>query len=159
MAVAPPAMAALSRPAAALHPTPATKPERVLTITDFHDGPRCGIALFNGAAHSYHAVFDVDLDDYSDIFMLSPINDALLALALEDWAIWLRWRAAFQQHLTPLASHPALDPDRLRHQQLKQLIGQRLMATDDTAPRRRAGFSQCGACDDWSLASVVWQAV
>jgi hypothetical protein len=156
----------LSASTTAPQPSPAAAPERVLTVHDYYDGPRCGIAFFNGAAHWYDAVFDAAADDYSGIYALQPIDDALLALAMEDWAIWLRWHAAQQAGEVPLESHPALPADRLRHAQLTARIGNRLrpdppsdLTSRPTPPlRMRASFTHCAAPLDMHRAVVVWRA-
>ncbi len=97
--------------------------EPVFTVTDFYDGPRRGVASFEGAPHFYDSEWD---DDGDNTFLVSPISDDDLRLALEDWAIWLRWREAWEVGLTTLESHPALPADRERHLQLKALLSERL---------------------------------
>lgn len=96
--------------------------ETVHTVFDYYDGPRSGITDFRGKPHVYESIFDDTLDDYSDTFRLSPISDAVLRLALEDWAIWLRWETAFHRGETPRETHPALSSDRARHDELRQLL-------------------------------------
>jgi hypothetical protein len=61
--------------------------DRVLTINDYYDGPRLGVAEFRGVAHIYESEFDHSSDDYGDTYVVSPIEPELLALVLEDWAI------------------------------------------------------------------------
>src|SRR5215470_18908524 len=73
------------------------KPDRVLTINEYYDGPRLGIAELNGVPHIYEAEFDHRTEEYGDTYFLSPIDAELLALVLEDWAIWRRWNAAFKR--------------------------------------------------------------
>ena len=61
--------------------------DRVLTINDYYDGPRLGIAEVKGVPHIYEAEFDQSTDEYGDTYLLSPVDEELLALVLEDWAI------------------------------------------------------------------------
>ena len=56
-------------------------------MTDYFDGPRGGIADYQGRPHLYESIFDDDAGEYSDIFRLSPIPEDLFELALEDWQI------------------------------------------------------------------------
>ena len=106
--------------------------ESVHTMTDFYDGPRRGVADFKGAPHFYESTFgDVGdaPDEADDIFQLSPITDDAFQLALEDWAIWLRWQAANQRGETSNETHPALPIDRPRHDELQPMLD-RLLKID-----------------------------
>jgi hypothetical protein len=69
-------------------------PDRVLTVDEYYDGPRLGVAELNGVPYIYEAEFDHSTDECGDTYFLSPIDPELLALVLEDWAIWCRWDAA-----------------------------------------------------------------
>ena len=98
--------------------------ERVHTMTDYYDGPRVGIADYLGQPHIYESLFD---NGELDLFRLSPLDNELFQLALEDWEIWLRWEAAFHAGLTPHETHPALPADRVRHHELAPILKQRLV--------------------------------
>jgi hypothetical protein len=69
--------------------------ETVYTVTDWYDGPREGIADFNGMPHLYQWQFDNAKDDWADTLLLTPVDEETFRLALEDWAIWVRWEQAF----------------------------------------------------------------
>jgi hypothetical protein len=114
--------------------------ERVYTNTDYYDGPRKGIADFEGKPHAYSCIFERDLDGWSDIFLLMSINEDVLRLALEDWQIWCRWEAAFHQGTITLDSHPALPADRIRHEELKILIGNQLEPNPELSLKCRGEF-------------------
>jgi hypothetical protein len=101
------------------------KMDRVLTVNDFYDLPRVGIAELNGVPHIYEGIFDESLDEYSDTYYLSPIDQDLLLLALEDWEIWIRWQRDFNAGKITLKSHPALPEDRSRHEEIRGNIGDR----------------------------------
>jgi hypothetical protein len=62
--------------------------ERVYTVVDYYDGPRKGIADYKGKPHLYECMFDESKDNYSERFLLAPLD------AMEDWAIWQRWELA-----------------------------------------------------------------
>jgi hypothetical protein len=74
-----------------LVPAPLRPFERVYTMTDYYDGPRRGIADFDGRPHTYDAVFDYAQDDYAEPYDLRPVDAETLQLALEAWQIWQRW--------------------------------------------------------------------
>jgi hypothetical protein len=101
--------------------------ETVHTMTDFYDGPRGGVANFHGSPHVYESQFSDSINNYTDSFRLSPIADDVFQLALEDWAIWLRWDAAYKRGDTPHKTHPALPADRDRHHELERLLDGRLV--------------------------------
>ena len=114
--------------------------ELVHTVTDFYDGARAGIAHLDGAPHLYQAEWDTALDDNSDTFLLMPIDEATLALALEDWAIWQRWEDAFHRGIADRESHPALPSDRERHEELKDLLVGRLRPDPKFSVRKLGEF-------------------
>ena len=68
--------------------------QRVHTVTKYYDGPREGIADFDGRPHAYEAQFDEETDEYTDIFLLSPVPTRLFELAVESWSIWGRKSSA-----------------------------------------------------------------
>ena len=100
--------------------------ERVYTMTDYHDGPREGIADFNGAPHKYRALF-VPFDERdSDTFELSPLTPAAFALEAETWAIWCRFEAACVAGPSvsdiPHEDWGALPDERVRRRELSAAI-------------------------------------
>lgn len=99
--------------------------QSVHTVNEFYDGPIFGVADYEGTPHVYEAPWDDVEEQYGPLFRLSTIEPELLALILEDWAIWLRWETAFHEGLTPHETHPALPVDRRRHEELKAQIGGR----------------------------------
>jgi hypothetical protein len=102
--------------------------ETVHTVDDWYDGPRQGVADYEGAPHFYRSLA-LDLPAWSsaeDRFQLTPVSEADLALVLEDWAIWRRWEDAFEDGLATQASHPALPEDRTRHEEIAALLSDRL---------------------------------
>src|SRR5262249_3318475 len=99
--------------------------DRVHTVNDYYDERRRGIADVDGVTHIYEGEFDNGSDEYDDTCVVSPVDESLLALILEDWEIWLRWEAAYQRGEVTIASHPALPEDRERYEALKSAIGDR----------------------------------
>jgi hypothetical protein len=91
-------------------------------MADYHDGPRGGIADFDGRPHAYSSVFDHEGDEYADTFDLVPVDDETLQLALEAWAISTRWWRAYLAG-EPVPSGPRLLPsDRARHDELVPVL-------------------------------------
>src|SRR5215471_6082747 len=93
--------------------------EKVHTMTEYNDGPRRGIADFEGRPHLYVSEWDNDAQDFRELFVLSPVDDeAVFRMALEDFEILRRWEQAFEQDLTTIDTQPALPQDRARHDEL-----------------------------------------
>jgi hypothetical protein len=112
--------------------------EVVFTVTDYHDGPRRGIANYQGRPHFYDCIFDEAKDDYSDLFWLTPIDQATFELAMEAWALWRKWEMAYHTGKTSLATHPALPEDASRTAELQRML-ERLLVTD-----RQVAFTSNG---------------
>lgn len=114
--------------------------ETVHTVTDWRDGPRRGVADFRGRPHLFESQWGDGEDLDEDSFLLTPVDAATLALALEDWAIWRRWETAFERGETTTETHPALPEDRARHEELERLLNDRLTTEPARAVRARAEF-------------------
>ncbi len=136
--------------------------ETVYTMTDFYDGPRGGIAAFRGRPHVYKSDWDESADEYGELFRLSPISDEVLALALEDWEIWLRWQRAFHDGKATTETHPALPEDRARHNQLQQALKGKLAIDEQNFVRARGVFRRREQHSQpklgWQPLEVMWSA-
>jgi hypothetical protein len=113
--------------------------EIVHTMTDYYDGPRGGIADFGGVPHVYQSDY-ADQDGDQETFLLMAVNDATFELALEDWAIWLRWETALHSGKATLDTHPALPEDRPRHEKITKLLEGKLTVDPSHAKRATAEF-------------------
>src|SRR5690349_12683020 len=106
--------------------------EEVFTVTDYYDGPRQGIANFNGKPHFYDCVFDEARKNFSDRYRLTAVPNHIFDLAMEEWAIWERWQTAFHAGKTSKESHPALPQDRTRHEQIRTVLDSTLKTDELT---------------------------
>lgn len=113
--------------------------EIIHTCTEWYDGLRRGIADYQGNPHLVVSEW-TDIGEASDTFLLSPVNPETFRLALEDWAIWLRWDSAFDQGHTTIATHPALPEDRDRHDELHQILAEQLVIDPAGSVRKGAEF-------------------
>ena len=116
--------------------------ELVYTITDYYDGPIGGLADYQGSPHIYEVLWNAPRDSQSSdhLFRLSPVDKDTLALALEDWGIWLRWEEAFQAGMIAQSTHPALPSERARHEELQVLLATRLVIDPDRSLVMRGEF-------------------
>jgi hypothetical protein len=112
--------------------------EYVFTVTEYFDGPRKGIANYQGNPHFYECIFDEAKDDYSGVFQLTPLDSETLKLAMEDWETWRRWEFAYHDGKTDINTHPALPHEASRHTELK-LILVKMLVTDPAKAISRIG--------------------
>lgn len=109
--------------------------ETVFTVTDYYDGPRRGIANYQGTPHFYECTFDLANDEYSDLYRLTPLDEQVFRLAMEDWEIWRRWELAFHKGKTNMGTHPSLPEDAARHEELEQFLGNALQSSSNAITR------------------------
>ena len=109
-------------------------------MTDFDNGPRVGIADFEGHPHLYECEWNEGANTYASTFRLSAVTPEILVLALEDSAIWERWWRAFQDGHTTQETHPALPDDRARHDELELVLGEQLRIDPATSIRALGHF-------------------
>ena len=126
--------------------------EPVHTIWDYYDGPREGIADFQGKPHLYKCQFSEVDDDWTDLYWLMEIDQDTFELAKEQYEIFLRWRAEFQLGKVPLETHPVLPPERARYEELRNIIGDRLKLEPVCSVTRRARFNR----DPPAFSLVEW---
>jgi uncharacterized RDD family membrane protein YckC len=133
--------------------------ERVLATTELDDGPRAGIANFDGRPHFFECEWNESADRYASTFRLSPVTPEVLALALEDAEICERWWMAFQEGRTTLETRPALPEDHPRHVELENLLRDRLRIDPADCTRVLAEFRTAANWDNKGLAplEVRWE--
>ena len=123
--------------------------EKEYTTINYWDGPREGIADFEGQPHLYKSEWDDKADDYAETFVLSPVDKDIFLLAIEDEEIIRRWWVAFYEGQAPEGTRPALPEDRQRHDELQRILKQRLIIDPQNCIRAYGDFRR--ACDPtWS---------
>ena len=128
--------------------------ERVHTMTDYYDGPRRGIADFEGRPHLYESEWDDRADNYASTFRLTPVEPRILGLALESWGIWRRWETAFYQGRTAQETHPALPEERSRSDELHELLERELKIDEHHYIRAHGDFK---TLDDPEWSELGWR--
>jgi hypothetical protein len=125
--------------------------EQVHTVHDYYDGPRSGVADFNGRPVFYRSMY-LDTPTWNpneDRFELSPISPAALKLAIEDFHLWQRWQEAELAGTAPKLPDGAervLPADAVRHAELMTLLdpelridpANRILVTGEFRVERRA---------------------
>lgn len=100
--------------------------EPVHTVWDYHDGPVTGLAGYRDQPHYFERIFDEAADEYSERFSLSPIDGDTFRIALEQWAIWFAWEAAFHSGKAAQETHPGYGGRDARYDELKAQLNDRL---------------------------------
>lgn len=105
----------------------------ILTINDYYDGPKEGIATFKGKPHQYLFLDEeaIDEDNWLELFELKPLDAATFELAMESWQIWLRWEKAFYSKETTLDTHPALPEERQRYEEIEKILKSKLQMNEE----------------------------
>ncbi len=62
--------------------------DKVITISDWWDGPLCGLATYQELTCIYERIFDAAKDDWSNEYYLTPIEEKIASSLLEEWSIW-----------------------------------------------------------------------
>jgi hypothetical protein len=114
--------------------------DKVYTVTDYYDGPRAGVADFNGQPHYYECQFDDVQSNWSDIFLLKRIDSETFQLALEDWEIWEHWNVAREEGRVSLDTHPALPEERERHNEISIILQSKLKSEPEKDIKAKAAF-------------------
>lgn len=96
--------------------------DAVHTVIGFHDRPRGGVAGFDGTPHFYDGIFDENVDEWSDRYVLVPLPPAAFEKVIEHWAPWERWRNALDRGEVTVKSAPVFPEDRPRSMQLRAEI-------------------------------------
>ena len=102
--------------------------EQVTQVWAYHDQPVSGVANYNGRPHKYERQFDDGLDDYTDMFRLTPLDQGLMDLIDQNWETWLKWRAAFDRGECELNSHPQFGQNTAEREASKVAIDERIEA-------------------------------
>jgi hypothetical protein len=114
--------------------------EEVHLIIDYWDGPREGVADYCGTPHYFRALFDEKRDEWSDVFILSPLDLDTYHLLIERNEIWERWQEAYETGAATIDSHPALPEDTDRSKELAEIIERKTEIDPITAIRLTGSF-------------------
>ncbi|HEX5705059.1 MAG TPA: hypothetical protein VFX97_17810 [Pyrinomonadaceae bacterium] len=114
--------------------------ERVFTVNDYYDGPHSGIANYCGRPHHYECEWDHEKGNYGSTFVLTPITNETLTLALEQHEIFLRWERANLRGEIVDSTHPALPGQNARYAELEEIIKGSLENASGSRHRARGVF-------------------
>ncbi|MDJ0711064.1 MAG: hypothetical protein QNJ14_11765 [Woeseiaceae bacterium] len=107
--------------------------ERVYMVWDYYDGVRSGVADFGGEPHFFQSRFDDVMDEYVDVFDLTPLDCETFENALELWEIYRAWEIRFHSGKEPLNTHPRTAGDNSRYNKLDSLVQSAIESRKPTA--------------------------
>jgi hypothetical protein len=131
--------------------------ERIHAVFDYSDGPRHGVADFQGRPHAFICKFDDDLSDWSEFYHVKALTEEEFSVVMTDWEIWTRWLAAYNAGRVDLATHPALPSDAELHGQIKTRVQAALSV--DTATAKTVWPKFHGRLPPDGDAQVTWSLV
>jgi hypothetical protein len=108
------------------------KAEVVYTIADWYDGAREGVADFQGKPHYYKCLQTHDYEGTPAPYTLTPIDNEIFRLELENWNIWLRYQTAFKAGKITRETHPTLPEDQARYEEINKIIRERKCEWQDS---------------------------
>lgn len=114
--------------------------ERVHTVWDYYDGPREGLADYDGTPHRYKSQWDTMADDWADTFELTPVDAETFRLEMERWSIWRAWEREFHSGHAAQESHPGYGGKNPRYDELGRLIESRMASLKPIDVRPTAKF-------------------
>lgn len=62
--------------------------EKVLTITDWYDGPVKGLALYNKQIVIFERIFSEEIDEYTKDYYLTPVSEEDCKRIMIFWNNW-----------------------------------------------------------------------
>jgi hypothetical protein len=133
------------------------QPEAVYSVLDYYDGPRSGIANFQGRPHFYYQPLEQYGGSESNNFLVQPVDEETFRLAMEDWAIWCKWERAFLNGETTEETHPALSEDRARHEELERILSAALRIEPGKALQVKAQFEACRPAEPGLTSTAEWR--
>lgn len=114
--------------------------EHVFVEHDFYDRPRSGIATLFGVPNRFDCLFDEVRDDWSDVYVLAPVDAETLALEIEQFQIFLAWRYKFDRGLSTTEDHPMYGDRNSRFHALDRMLEPRRKIDVDAGPTAAAEF-------------------
>jgi len=62
--------------------------DRIITISDWWDGPLTGLAFYDGIVCIYERVFSQTDDEYTDEYTLTPVSREEESAIMAEWQEW-----------------------------------------------------------------------
>jgi hypothetical protein len=93
--------------------------EKVYCVNNYWDMTILeGIAECNGKKYYYNCIFSDKIDDWTDIYELTLLDNRIFKFALENWDYWKNWLEKFYMSIP----HPAEYAERRKLQALEEIF-------------------------------------
>jgi len=113
--------------------------EKVYVENDWYDGPRSGIADFDGSPHRFIANYE-NLKGYLDTFNVFPVSNEELELEIEQWKIFVKWNQKYEAGEVETDSHPGNGGLNQRWDELETLLSRKRKTISNSALKLAAKF-------------------
>lgn len=135
--------------------------EKVYVENGWYDGPRKGIANYNGMPHRFVANFD-DLKGYNDTFKLFPVTKDELAMEIEQWEIFVEWNKKYELGQVDASTHPGHGGIDKRWDEIEDILKPIRESIPSNTFESKAKFEQIDQKNRYESTGpdygVVWQA-
>ena len=136
--------------------------EKVYVENDWYDGPRRGIANYNGLPHRFVANFD-ELKGCDDTFKIFPVTEEELSLEIEQWKIFVEWNNKYELGEVGTDTHPGHGGINKRWDEIEGVLSPKRNHIPSNALEANANFTQNEQSNRYDLSGpsygVVWNRV
>lgn len=115
--------------------------EQVYVKNEYYDGPRRGIANYNGVPHRFIANFD-DLNVENDTFRLFPVLNDEFSLEIEQWKIYVEWDKKYESGELGADTHPGHGGIDKRWDEIEKILQPKRDIIPESAIEVYAEFKQ-----------------
>ena len=115
--------------------------EKVYVENEWYDGPRKGVADFQGIPYRFIANFD-DGRGYLDSFNIFPIPENELKLEVEQWNIYIEWNKKYESGEAAIDSHPGHGGISQRWDEIEKILQSKRDLVPENALLAYANFAR-----------------
>jgi hypothetical protein len=117
--------------------------EPVFTVLEYYDGPRKGIASYRKTPHFFDCIIN-DKNEYSEKYLLTPVDDETYRLAMEASEIFRKWEIRFHDNKRASTTSRAYLLDTKKYRAINRVLDKRLVTIPRQAIIRMGHFDVLG---------------
>jgi hypothetical protein len=117
--------------------------EPVFTVLEYYDGPRKGIAGYRKTPHFFDCIIN-DKDEYSEKYLLTPVDDETYRLAMEASKILRKWEIRFHENKRANTTSRAYLLHTKKYRAINRVLEKRLVTIPQQAIIRMGHFDVLG---------------
>ncbi len=134
--------------------------EKVYVENDWYDGPRKGIADFNGKPHRFISNFE-DVENGLETFRVFPVTKQELDLEVEQWKIFVEWNNLYESGKVDSDSHPGHGGINKKWDEIEEVLGNKRDQIPETPKIAYAAFESNGQENRYEITGpcygVTWE--